>query len=493
MASNKTKNTISKDILLYLPAKIMEGVIGIITLSIYTELFAADVYGHYVIINPIISVTYLCLLGWLMHASFRYVNDYKQSKDLRHFCSTTFFVWLGINGLILLIVLITYSLGIGELYRTPISILLLLFASYSSSQILLSTIVALKKIKLNLLLSLCAVTFKLLLTLLFVHVYDREVIAIFLSHSIVDLSIALFLVVKLKIRHLISFKTVSKQLLKKMLSFGYPLIGITLTMSILTISDRYVIEYFYGKASVGIYTANYTIISSVFTMLMVGIMRGVYPNLLMAWKEKDKKKTEKLLSQGITYYVMIALPAAIGLTLLAKHITMLLAKEYQIGYSIIGWVAFGMFFLGLTEYCNKSWELTSKTTTILFNCLGSSCINLILNILLIPRYGYSFAAVTTFGSFIVYFIASYISGRKVLNWKIRLDMILKIVGSAGMMSIFILLFKSFIRSQLIVLFVVILAAMIVYFACLYVTGAIKSEVNTLFQRLKRSTANEKLS
>lgn len=186
-------------------------------------------------------------------------------------------------------------------------------------------------------------------------------------------------------------------------------------MYILNISDRYIIRLFTSESELGIYIPNYGIASAAFTMLTYGLSKGFYPNLLEVWRtERDNlPKVSAMLSAGIKNYVFLALPAALGMILLSQEINShLIAKSYASGYSVIGIVALGMFFLGLAEYSNKEWELLKDTKPIFWNSLIVALLNLILNFIFIPKYGFVGAAYTTAFSFLFIF-SSVLGGEKI--------------------------------------------------------------------------------
>ena len=84
------------------------------------------------------------------------------------------------------------------------------------------------------------------------------------------------------------------------------------------------------------------------------------------------------------------------------------------------WVAFGMMFLGLTEYSIKPWELTANTKAIFKRSLIGGAVNVGLNLILIKLLGsYYIASVTTFIGFFVYFLLARYGTRSQLRWKLK--------------------------------------------------------------------------
>ncbi len=93
---NKEYKSMAKDTLLYLPAKAVEGVIGIFTISLFTRFFTLSEYADYNLAVVTVSIASLFLLGWLFQAAYRYVNQYTGEK-LAVFYTTVFTVWLCIS------------------------------------------------------------------------------------------------------------------------------------------------------------------------------------------------------------------------------------------------------------------------------------------------------------------------------------------------------------------------------------------------------------
>ncbi|GMQ60201.1 oligosaccharide flippase family protein [Vallitalea sediminicola] len=486
MKANTSKKIISKDIIFYLPAKILEGLVGFITIAVYARLFTPEIYGDYGVINPTINVIFLIILGWLMHSLYRYINAYKDENNLKALCSTAFISYITLVGVVLIILLIFQLIGNDIIETKLLFSAFFMFVAYGLNQILMNLLVALKKIKLNLVLSLCGVVLKLVLTIFLAFNFERSVTIILIANGTVDLLKAIIVFIRLKGYNYINFNEASKNTFKVMIKYGFPLIGLSLTLFVLNISDRYVIIYFCGRDISGIYTANYSLASAVYTMMMMGIMRAVYPNLLEAWGKKDISRTKDILSSGVRYYLLICIPATVGLVMLAKPISKIcLAGEYQGGYAIIGWASVGMLFFGLSEYCNKAWELTANTKIILRNSLISGVLNLLFNILLVPIYGYNVAAITTMISFALYFILSYRGAKKVLIWKLKPIIYIRIIGSALTFGILLIIAMSFMKFNVPILVISIIVSIIIYGVLLLITGELTEEMKMIRRLFKR--------
>ncbi|HOJ12007.1 MAG TPA: oligosaccharide flippase family protein [Clostridiales bacterium] len=482
------KGNMTKDTLLYLPAKAIEGIIGIATLYLFTRFFKPEEYGDYNLAVATVNITALFLFGWLFQAAYRYVNNFSGKRKISVFYSTIFSVWTVISisttviGLILLLILRNRF----DSYTVKFILFsILMFFTYSITQILFALLSAARIIKLNLILSILSAALKLALTTLYVKVLDAGIISTVVSIVLVDAGVIGIIVFRLKIYRYISRHLFSRKVMKKFIQYGIPLVGVSLSLSLLSHSDRYIIKFFLGSEEVGIYTANYSIASSVFSMLLLAIMRGVYPTILKTWKQNNISLTEELLSNAVRFFLIITVPAVVGISILSPVISRILDPLYISGSSVIIYVSIGMFFLGLTEYNNKAWELTSSTGVIFRNSLLCCLFNIISNIILIPVAGYKAAAVNTALSYIFYFLLSFFGSRKILKWHLSTTNYLRIFGSAALMGLIIYTTTKVLSVNIPMLIVLVPAGMVVYGAGLYLTGEIKPEVRQLVAKVKK--------
>ena len=491
--SSNAKITMAKDTLLYLPARIIEGVVGFITVLLFTKYFTEEAYGDYTFIQSTANFIYVVIASWLFHSCFRFVSACETEEEKTEFYSTVLRVWLfliaGATAVALVILLCSFTVSsTAILYILPILAILI---SYSTVTMLYGISAALRAIKLNAFTTIAAITAKLLVTTAVVYIFPPSkeshltaLAVIFLVDTIA--SIVMFM--NLKLYKYMDLHVFSKDLLRKLIRFGLPFIGLGITVPLLNVSDRFVIRAIDGARDLAIYTANYSIASAVFTILPIAIMRGVYPTILKEWK-KDKEHACYLLSQSIRYFLLIAIPAAVGLSVLAPDIAANLGKpSYMQGSIIIGLVAFGMLFQGTADFVNKSFELTTKTRAIFTNSLIASVFNIVANIIAVPIWGYISAAVTTLISLILLFILSFVRGKRVLDWKFPVASCIKISIASAAMGISVYFLSKLFSSSFISLGILTIFGGIVYVVVLYLTGDIKEETSFVIKKLKERKA-----
>ena len=486
MDTKSIKKTMALDTALYLPAKVIEGVLGLLLLYTYTtHFFKPEIYSHITYGTGLINMVNLVFMGWITQSATRYVSQYQNSTEESDFFKTIFTaqVIIGLS-VILSAVLISFTVGLtvpADIFRYYI----FMFIGFSLAQFLLPLLAYMRRIKLNLVLSVGSNLIKLLLTLIFITIFknnDKTPVAALLSYGITDLVIAIIIILRINAFKHLKVGKVKKEIFITLFSFSFPFLGVNITTALLNQSDRLIVQPLAGDTQLGIYSANYSISSMVLLMISTGVMRGVYPVLLKSFNKNEPKQAAELLSQAIRYYLLIALPAVTGLVSLSARISdMFLGEQYFENGFVISVVAIGLLCSGLVEYSNKSWELTADTRPIFRNTVISAGLNIVINIVFIPVYGYRTAAVSTFISFFVYLCLSVLGSRKKIRWYIKQGSLIKMVFACAAMFLYLYVMKQVLPENLITLAVMVVTGAAVYLAILLASGELK-DVTVMFRR-----------
>ena len=290
----------------------------------------------------------------------------------------------------------------------------------------------------------------------------------------------------LRIPAVFNIKRFSKPLFAGLMQYGFPLIGVSVSIGLLNMVDRYIVVFSMGKTPFAIYSANYAISSGVFTMLMVAVMRGVYPAVLGAWREGGQAHAKPLLDAGVRLYAMIAVPAAAGLTAVGPLLsqTLFVRPEYHEGAPIIGITACAMLFMGFTEYANKSWELIKKTVPVLQNAACAAVVKVAASLLLLPVFGISGAAFGTLLAFFFYFSLTAFRAKKNFLFYLGSRRILNILISSILCALAAYCVTLLSIPRVVALLGAILAGGITYFTAIMLSGEINSEILSLKARLR---------
>lgn len=350
-----SKNTMTRDAMLFLPAKVVEGLLVIGCSSLYSHIFVEGAVSAFNLTNTTIQLLYLILAGWMANSATRYVGEEYRADEGRGLFSTVSTIYVGLCVLVAIGCCITAAVTQSPVYLGGA----LMFCTYTAFQVLNAALIQLGRVKASILWSLTSAVLKLAVAFALVggkSNYPSPFPAIF-ANTIADGVATIGAVFALSLPVVVRLKYFSKPLLNRFLKYGVPLMGVSISVALLNQIDKYLVVGFYGNILYAYYSNNNSIASGLFTMISVGIMRGVYPAVLRGWREGGKAAAKPLLDQGVRLYLLIAVPAVAGLTAVALPLSrFLFPAKYAAGAPVIAYTALAMLFMGLTEYANKAYE-----------------------------------------------------------------------------------------------------------------------------------------
>jgi len=491
MASSDLAKHTLKDMIIYFPTIILQGVISLIVAAILSKLFSPDRYGNYVLAFGI-YILLTTLNGMWIHLSIiRLMPEYISKGQYNNLVVSL----VAFEGIVLSFITLLAILIISQIHgmlNAELSHLLIVSLFGSVFMIGALAIESVYRITarsekysiLVLIRILSGLAFGLILALYF----QFEILGFF-----VGLVLPNFLIViwhswlkRKKWLNILKSGIFSKIALMDAFSYSLPFVGMNLFAMILGISDHYIIGAYLTVYEVGIYAISYLIANQGIQVLFNVIMMASDPIAIRTWEKSGPETAYDYLAKLVKLYTILVIPAWIGLFILGKElITLFSTSEYAIGAPIIGLAGFGILLHGFTQMLNRIFILTKKTMPPLINFSIISVINVVLNLLLIPIYGYIAAALSTFISYSLLLFLTIITTRRIVSFNWAGSYILKSFLSAAGMGIIVNLSKSFFISNILNVTIAILIGIISYAILMILLGGIsRSEANKIRLRLR---------
>ncbi len=264
-----------------------------------------------------------------------------------------------------------------------------------------------------------------------------------------------------------------KETLKESLPFG---LGVFF-MVIFYWVDSVMLSVMKGDSAVGWYNAAYRIVM-VLLFIPHAFIAAIYPVMSVFYKTSEES-LRSAHERSFKYLTIIGIPIAVATTILARRmILMIFGVEYTSSVLPLQILAWSVVFIFM-----------SITFGNLFNCLDRQAVvtkitgvcvvaNVVLNILLIPRYslvGASIATVLTEAvSLILCFVWGYRIGYSIPGRRLS-GILARVLISSVLMGLYIALFHNM---NLIAL---VPSAAIIYFLILYISNGIDKEDISLLQ------------
>jgi O-antigen/teichoic acid export membrane protein len=207
---------------------------------------------------------------------------------------------------------------------------------------------------------------------------------------------------------------------KTTLQFSFPMLPSLLASWVINLSNRIIIDKSFSISDVGIYSLGAKI-GELVIVVASAVIAAYGPIFYRIAAEEEPANARLRLRNYNTVILQIFLTIGIILSLFAKELIIILADaRYFHAASIIAIVALATSINQSIALINLSIYQSKKTFQIMWITIIGAVINLILNMLLIPRIGVNGAAWATLLTAIFLFSVSYAYSRRCFvtgfNW-----------------------------------------------------------------------------
>jgi len=200
------------------------------------------------------------------------------------------------------------------------------------------------------------------------------------------------------------------------LKISLPLVLASLTSWIMVVADRWILLIFRSTEEIGIYSLAYRFGSLFEILILMAISRAYNPYIFLKYQKNGILKTEKKNNIFIIYYLISSIfVCTIGFIILKPIFPIIVGEGFYQSYKYIILILFGYIFLGLSWFLGYSIYYLKKTNIILIGTAIGASINIILNFVLIPRFGVFGAAFTTTISYMLMSCYMFIIRKKILR------------------------------------------------------------------------------
>ncbi len=275
--------------------------------------------------------------------------------------------------------------------------------------------------------------------------------------------------------------------------YAWPLALGAVAMWGLRVSDLFIISSFRPARDVGLYSVSYNISSKSIELLVSLFLLGVSPLLYRTWETEGREATETALTMVTRVYLIVCLPAAVGLSVLAlPFVALLTAPEYYEGSRIVGFVVFSSFIWGLASLAMMGLTIKQQARRLGANNIIAAAIHIGLQLLLVPRFGYVAAAISTFIGFTALLVLQTVSSRPHLAWRFPFATLRNVIAASVVMGAAAWGIHGIAggshRSSALSLLLSVTLAVPIYGACLWWLGEVKdAEKTTVFTLWDRAT------
>jgi len=192
-----------------------------------------------------------------------------------------------------------------------------------------------------------------------------------------------------------------KKILKECLAYSIPLIPLVASNWINIFSDRLFIETYENMDAVGIYSIAFHI-SMILYFVGESIVQVLVP-ITMKGLENDKKATKDKLGDYTFYlWIFLLLGCLFAIVFSKPIIAYFLDASFLATHTVIPILCLAIVFQMIHRLYGQIIKFHKRTKIFTIGAIMSSGLNILLNLMFIPKYGYIAAAYTTLTVSILY-------------------------------------------------------------------------------------------
>jgi len=455
--SNNPLKRLAGETAIYGLGTIVPRLLNYFLVPFYTRIFDENAYGQITELYAWVAITMVVLTYGMETAFFRFANKEKNPKKVFNTATTSLLItslaFVGVVALFLkdistaikyegnseYIIILALIVAIDAFTSLPFAYLRFVNKAKRFSFIKITSVVV--NIFFNFLFLL--IIPKVLgdgVNDLIIYKNSELIVFVFIANLLSTITSLLMLAPEWR-----SFKIqIDSVLLKKLLTYGLPILIIGFAGMINEVSDKILLKYLLpenidAQAQIGIYGANYKL--AILMALFIQMFRYAAEPFFFA--ESDKKDAKKTYSQVMTYFVIFTLFIFLGVTLFIDVFKYFIGPNFWAGLMIVPIILAAKLFLGVFYNLSVWYKLTNKTLYGATIAVTGAIITIALNIILIPKYGFVGSAWANFFCYLSMMIISFLWGRKV--YKVNYQ--LKKIGAYSLLAVIIFYLSTIINIE----------------------------------------------
>lgn len=410
----------------YLPVNLANILISFGTITILTRLLSAAEFGRYALVITSLNFMHMGLFTWLEASMARFRERAEITGEIPSHYKTLYWAALGLLAILVPVLLfVIYALPLDERLRVLLSFTVVISAIQLIYNLTLEGHKAAHCIFRYSTIHSTQLVLSFAIGIMLVMFTPLREAGPFVG-MLIGASIAVLVELPFLAKRLRKGKF-DKALFKEYFIFGTPICFSLALAYALENGDLFFIKYFMNDQSVGAYSAGYNLASRSFDFIFVWLSMAAVPLAISAFEREGRDKAKEVLAGYCDTLIIVTLPAAVGIALVAKEAVVVLGEPVrQEALTIMPYIAFAALLNGfINYYVHQAFVLAKKLNVLAGLMIIPVLINFALNIIFIPKFGLHGAVIATLCAYSVAIIVTVIVARNIFALPLQVMTFLK--------------------------------------------------------------------
>lgn len=215
--------------------------------------------------------------------------------------------------------------------------------------------------------------------------------------------------------------TLDRDLMKRMFRYSFPILILGIAGILNQVVDKIIFPFVYpdpeeADIQLGIYGAT-SKIAMIMAMFTQAFRFAYEPFVFGKSKEKDNRE---MYAQAMKFFIIFTLLAFLAVMFYLDILRYVIGRDYWEGLKVVPIVMAAEMFMGIYFNLSFWYKLTDETKWGAYFSLTACAVVILMNVFLIPVYGYMACAWAGFTGYAIAMLLSYFVGQK--KYPIRYDL-----------------------------------------------------------------------
>lgn len=431
MQAHSKTVSLSKDVLAYIPVKLIPALAGLLSIVILTRNLAPEEYGRYSVAITTVLLLVQLSGSWLSSSVLYFYPDYLIEKEKVEFRRQTINLQLIVSipasliaYVVIYIVTHTQQLAMvgGVLVLGQLMQGLLMTFLQSSRKIYTQAI----SVGLQSIFQICT------LSVLIFAANGKETAAViavtigFLAGN----TVLFFANRNMQNQTPKIGNVISRALFLKMLGYGLPMCLWFFSTQFYMVGDRIFLQFFGADKQLGQYASFRDLATGCASFLIMPLLMASHPIIMAKWKSRcEPQEIEKILSSNVMVLAMLFVPLIVMTDVIGPELVIaLFGQRYALPANVMVLIVISIFVGAVTIHIQKGLEVTGQTMLMAKISLATAIFSGTCNSIVIPNFGVLGGAIVVVVSSVLYLVGVLVAVRKILLPRISATFWLKLIG-----------------------------------------------------------------
>jgi O-antigen/teichoic acid export membrane protein len=237
----------------------------------------------------------------------------------------------------------------------------------------------------------------------------------------------------------------NRTLFYKLISFGLPVWISMALLGLVTNGTRALVGILDSTTSLGLYSAVFVLVQQSLLLVGNGIGSATFPFAVRVVEQGDQALVRRQMLDNARLLLTIAAPACLLVALTPHGFSrVLLAPAFRVtAFTLTPWMAAASFFTIIrSNFFDHAFLLGNRPRGLVTSMVLAAVCSLALSIILIPRIGSQGAAIALTAAGLVSCIYSAVAGRRIFPLPLPLDTVARVMVCCVVMTCAVLLIPS---------------------------------------------------